>query len=145
MWSSLPNPPLRFCNRRVVNAGAPFPHQAGIVEFPKLVSIRPVPLAFFVVPFILKAGRDAIFAEAQQRLLEFILAQTFHPEASFLSLFRQVRPVSRVSQVRPSVTQRFGRESGSNKELKLDRGGPWRGTDRMMQGIAFPASYRRQR
>ncbi len=72
--SPLENPPYALRrNRSIINARDPRLHQAVLRELPQLVSVRAIPLAAFVVPFILESYRHAILAEPPQRLLSAIV------------------------------------------------------------------------
>jgi hypothetical protein len=69
--------PFTFANREVVDAGVAGEHQPGVIEFPVVVSIRPEPVAFGVMPFIGKTNRDACARERpeflDQAVLRFVL------------------------------------------------------------------------
>ena len=60
-------------NRDVVDAGLAAAHQAVLVELPLLVAVGAMPLAGIIVPFILKAHRDAIAVERPEILDQAIL------------------------------------------------------------------------
>jgi hypothetical protein len=67
------NVPLVKRNRRIVDAGAPLSHQPFFVELPQFASVGAIPLAIGVLPFVLEADADAIFAKASQRFLQFVV------------------------------------------------------------------------
>ena len=59
-------PPLRFENGQVVDAGFATAHQAFLVELPKLVAVTAESLAARVVPLVLEPDRDPIVRHAAE-------------------------------------------------------------------------------
>lgn len=54
---------IGFGDGDVVDAGFAAFHQSVLVELPLLVAVRAIPLARFIVPFVLKPHRDSIVRE----------------------------------------------------------------------------------
>jgi hypothetical protein len=65
--------PLVKRNRPVVDAGAPLSHQPFFVELLQFAAVGAIPLVIGVLPFVLEADADAIFAKAPQRFLQFVV------------------------------------------------------------------------
>ena len=56
-------------NRDVVDARFAATHQPVLVELPLLVAVGAIPLAGVVMPFVLKAHRDAVVVEPKRSLI----------------------------------------------------------------------------
>ncbi len=65
--------PIRFADGQIVDAGKATGHEAIRVEFPVLVSVRPVPVSAVIVPFIREADSDSVFEECPQFLDQTIV------------------------------------------------------------------------
>ncbi len=60
--------PIRFADGQIVDAGKATGHKAIRVEFPVLVSVRPVPVAAVVVPFVGETDGNPVFVKGPQFL-----------------------------------------------------------------------------
>ena len=65
--------PVFLGDRVIVDAGLAPAHQPVLVEFPLLVAVGTMPLPGSVVPFVLKAHRDAVVVERPEILDQAIL------------------------------------------------------------------------
>src|SRR5690348_13996507 len=68
--------PFGSSDRHIIDAGFPPAHQSLRVEFPLFISVRSVPVAAVVVPFVLKAHRDAIVVESPKLLDQTVIEFT---------------------------------------------------------------------
>ena len=92
---------ILFDDGDVIDAGFTPAHQAMLVELPLLVAVRAVPLPGIVVPFVLKANRDAVAVERpeilDQAIIEFPLpfaGEERHDRGAALEKLRAVTPAA---------------------------------------------------
>jgi hypothetical protein len=95
---------ILFGDGDVVDAGFTPAHQAVLVELPLLVAVRAVPLTGIVVPFVLKANRDAVALERpeilDQAIIEFLrpfALEKRHDRGAALKKFGAIAPAAVLS------------------------------------------------
>src|SRR4030081_3413303 len=90
-----------FGDRDIVDRSLAAAHQAGLVELPLLVAVGAKPGSSIVVPFILKAHRDAVAVERPEILDQAILmlpgpfaGEEFNDRRPTLEYLRAIAPAA---------------------------------------------------
>src|SRR5579872_1433127 len=90
--------PFRFRDAQIVDARDATPHQAVLVKFPVLITVRAVPITAVIVPLVCKAHRDSVSGSNpdlfDEPVIEF--ARPLAPEESddFSAAGEDLGPVS---------------------------------------------------
>src|ERR1700744_2837572 len=116
-------------DRDIVDAGFAAAHQAVLVEFPLLVAVGPIPLSGAVMPFVLKAYRDAVLIEPPEVLDQAIVVllgpfalEKGNDRRPALENFRAVTPAA-VLGIGPRYALWIAGIPGVFRHARLLRGG----------------------